>query len=103
MSQVTKQVTKETTSTETVHVECDRCGKKDRRAYVATTGPVDWYEGRLEVREVGVCFRKGWNCPDGGAGKLQRYDICPDCAEGWLFPLLEKELGKKPTETEWDW
>lgn len=44
-----------------------------------------------------------YNFGDCGGTTGEAYDICKDCYENKIKPLLEKELGLKPRVVKYDW
>ena len=68
---------------------CDLCGVK------LETEP-------YEVDYVELCHRKGFNYPDNGYGVETLFDICGNCFQQKLVPLLISQ-GAQPQIGKWDW
>lgn len=85
-------------------IYCDLCGKK------ITTYPYDDWTGRsivcddLEPEEnkpvIGMVTGI-YNYGDSYGDHGEVYDICKECYESKIKPLLEKELGLKPRKVDW--
>ena len=73
------------------HVTCDICGE--------TIKP----EGRFEVRDVQISYKRGTNHGnDGGDTLTDEIDCCVDCFVAKVKPAIEA-LGATFSTTEYDW
>lgn len=86
---------------------CDLCGKSiDKYNFHKT------YEGRkiksyelrseIDTPVIGMLIND-YSYGDSGGQKGECYDICKECYETKLKPLLKKELKIEPREVEYDW
>ena len=89
-----RQVIKETVTIERVKSEivfCDICGKDVR----------DGMDSSYDVREVEIYIRNGSRYPEGGWGEEYKADVCLECAEEKVVPVLTA-LGCKAQWKKWD-
>ncbi len=85
---IKKTITKEVSITESVI--CDSCDKKISK---------DLYS----ADEVRIERVTGSTYPDGGYGKRFKPDICPDCFDNKIMPLITSALSLNPVWEEWDY
>lgn len=72
------------------HRTCDVCNRKiDPGSYCAD--------------EAEITCNVGTSYPEGGSGYKLKLDICVECFEDRLVPLVAEHLGAKMNRTEWDW
>lgn len=60
-----------------------------------------WGVGYYDVAETIIKMRIGKSYPEGSHGEEISLDVCPNCFEEKLIPLLET-IGVIPNYTEWD-
>lgn len=75
-------------------ITCDICRKEYRYD--------NWERGDWSALETEVCLTTGNRYPEGGSGEYIEFDICPDCFQNKLIPLLREKFDAHPRITEWD-
>jgi hypothetical protein len=83
-------------------VTCDMCGRETPyESLYYGRGGVNWDSG-YKYDEITVSRENGFAYPEGGAGKLESFHICPNC---WPFlaEWIKDYLGHEATVKESDW
>jgi hypothetical protein len=84
-------------------VACDMCGRETpyESLHYGRGGGVNWDFG-YEYDEITVSRETGFAYPEGGAGKLESFHVCPDCWHS-LVEWIKGYRGSEATVKETDW
>lgn len=90
--QTTETKTREESYTTVTLLTCDCCGKE---APYPNSYNGYWTANSYDVNHVTMQHNKGYSCPEGANWEESSYDICPDCWENKIVPLMNKEFDAK--------
>jgi len=84
------ETVKEETYEKTVEIECDICGETTQD--LGLNRGAQWSIGTHNKDIIAIVREKGASYPEGGWSNYKELDVCPDCWENKIVPLIESEF-----------
>lgn len=84
-------------STQVDKIKCCYCGRETGSTTGHDVG--DWNSDAYEFEEIIVRKEEGVRYPENSWGELEEWDICPECFEKHIRPVLPKDSYKH----EWNY